>query len=90
MGATAASLATTEKGRALRRKVTRKVKDLVNQGSITLKNSGLGDVVQEFEHMIGGMLTGRRDDMPDRARSLESGTGMNRRGRRSTSASRSR
>ena len=89
VAATAAGLATTQKGRELRRKVTRKVKDLVNQGSITLKKAGLGDVVQEFEHMIGGMLSGDRGERYEgpgnRGRSYESNMMMERRGRRSTS-----
>lgn len=84
VAATAAGLATTEKGRELRRKVTRKVKDLVNQGSITLKKSGLGEVVQEFEHLIGGMLIGRgarHESATNRGRSYGRGSAMRNRTR---------
>lgn len=94
VGATAAGLATSKKGRALRQKVTRKVKDLVNQGSITLKNSGIIEVVEEFEHLIGGMLStargGRRENTMDRTRSDETGPLMRGRARRPMSSHRSR
>lgn len=59
VAATAAGLATSKQGRKLRQRVTRKIHELVDAGAISLRNSKIRDVVQEFESVLGGMLAGR-------------------------------
>jgi len=97
VAATAAGFAASEQGRKLRQKVSRKVRELVDQGSITLKNTPMREVVQEFETLLSGFLGGgqrgrmeqssRRGGMaedqgPASMRSRSSSGRMARRGRR--------